>query len=136
MGCSQKDAMLIFMIQKYIIKEKKIPETFKEMVFVRNIFNDEALINLTKTSRMGMLVQSTSLLSDLEIALIGVKDDGFLFVEFPHHFNGQSTNGGLKVRLFSVNHHPHVLLDGILQKKRCWMTQRYSRTYKTRSKTI
>lgn len=56
MGCSQKDAMLIFMIQKYIIKEKKIPEIFKEMVFVRNIFNDEALINLTKTSRMGMLV--------------------------------------------------------------------------------
>lgn len=56
MGCSQKDAMLIFMIQKYIIKEKKIPETFEEMFFVRNIFNDEALINLTKTSRMGMLV--------------------------------------------------------------------------------
>lgn len=37
-------------------QRKKIPETFKEMFFVRNIFNDEALINLTKTSRMGMLV--------------------------------------------------------------------------------
>lgn len=66
---------------------------------------------------MGMLVYSTSLLSDLEIALIGVKDDRFLFVEFPHHFNGQSTNGRLEVGLFSVYHHPHVLLDGILQKK-------------------
>lgn len=114
MGCLQKDVMFIFMIQMQIIKEKKILEIFKEMFFVRNIFNDEVFINFTKTFRMGMLVQSIFFLFDFEIVLIGVKDDGFFFVEFFYYFNGQSINGGLKVRLFSVNYYSYVFFDGIL----------------------
>lgn len=87
---------------------------YQKMFFVRNIFNDEVFINFTKMFRMGMLVQSIFFLFDFEIVLIGVKDDRFFFVEFFYYFNGQSINGGLEVRLFSINYYSYIFFDGIL----------------------
>lgn len=52
--------------------------------------------------------------SHLEITLISVENHRLLSVEFSLHFQRQSTNGWLEVRLFGVHHQPHPMLHGIL----------------------
>ena len=51
----------------------------------------------------------------LEITLVSVEDNGFVGVEFPHHFHGEARNGRLEVRLFSIHHQTDILLSSILK---------------------
>ena len=50
----------------------------------------------------------------LEVALVGIKDDGLLSVEDPLHLQGQSADGRLKVCLLSVHHQPHPIVHCML----------------------
>ncbi len=54
----------------------------------------------------------------LQVALVSVEDNGFVFVVHSHHLHAQSVNGDLEVRLLSVYHHAHVLRLGMLDGKK------------------
>lgn len=51
----------------------------------------------------------------LQVTLVGVEDDRLLSVELSLHFQRQTADGGLEVRLLGVNHQPHSLLHGVLE---------------------
>lgn len=51
----------------------------------------------------------------LEVTLVSVENDRLLSVEFPLHFQGQSTNSWLEVCLFGVHHQPYPILQGMLE---------------------
>lgn len=50
----------------------------------------------------------------LEVTLVSVENDRLLAVELSLHLQGQSTDGGLEVRLLGVHHQPHPVLQGVL----------------------
>lgn len=58
----------------------------------------------------------------LQVTLVGVEDDRLLSVEFSLHFQRQTADGGLEVRLLGVNHQPHSMLHGVLESTRKSLT--------------
>ena len=51
----------------------------------------------------------------LQVALVGVEDDGLLGVELLHHLHGEAVDGGLEVGLLRVNQHADVEVLGGLK---------------------
>lgn len=54
----------------------------------------------------------------LQVALVGVEDDGLLLVVLLHHLHREAGNGWLEVCLFSIHHDPHISCSGILEKNK------------------
>lgn len=52
--------------------------------------------------------------SHLEVTLVSVENEWLFSVEFPLHFQGQSTNSWLEVRLLGVHHQPYSTVHGLL----------------------
>lgn len=60
---------------------------------------------------MGKIVLKTH----LQVTLVCVEYDWLFSVESPLHFQGQSTDSRLEVRLLSVHHQPHSILQSMLE---------------------
>jgi len=54
---------------------------------------------------------------DLQITLVGVEDDGLVFVVEPLHLQRQSADGRLEVGLLCIHHQANAILNGMLGKK-------------------
>ena len=53
----------------------------------------------------------------LQVALVGVEDDGHLLVKSPLHLQGQSADGRLEIGLLGIHHESHSILYCMLEKE-------------------
>lgn len=69
-------------------------------------------------STTGAAVQTCEVRPHLQVALVGVENDGLVPVEDPLHLQGQSANGRLEVGLLGVHHQPHAVLQSVLRERK------------------
>lgn len=92
----------------------RVQDTF-EFVYLDHVGSPDQLGPKVKVLPLGLLqIQDQGVVGNLEIALVGVENNGLLSVELLLHLHGNPMDGRLEVGLLCVNHHADVQVLGSL----------------------
>merc|ERR1719180_443299 len=93
-----------------------VAQQFCSCSFLLHVSSSHQLCPKVEVLTLGLFkIKSDGLVCLLQVALVRVEHNGLVRVVCPHQFHCQPVDGRLEVRLFSVNHNPHILLLRILE---------------------
>merc|ERR1740123_2701067 len=93
-----------------------VAQQFCSCSFLLHVSSSHQLGPKVEVLTLGLFkIKSDGLVCLLQVALVRVEHNGFVCVVCPHQLHCQPMDGRLEVRLFSVHHHPHILLLCVLE---------------------